>query len=178
MLRTLKMSNSSSGNGSPEPVQRRYRGMMRFMRMSCVELSLCSVSYHSIRRGGGELRLNANTSRDAQSVMSMDMTNVLPDLARPVNATSSRRGKQGSPNKEKRNSIGGSTRPEVMRFLLSINSSGLRLVSLPACEISAIIGSMLPEVIVVNCFHGLISGKIHQQHSSLRETRHRSGSVL
>ena len=87
--------------------------------------------------GDAALRLKVRTSLATQRVMSMDMTKVLPDLARPVKATSSRRGKQGSPKRVKRNSVGGSTRWEVIRFLLSINSSGLRPASTPACESSA-----------------------------------------
>ena len=79
-----------------------------------------------------DTRLKVRISRATQSVMRMDMTKVLPDLARPVNATSSRRGKHSSSKSEKRNSIGGSTLEEVMRFFSNSNSCGLSPEAEPA----------------------------------------------
>ena len=63
--------------------------------------------------------------------ISIDDTNVLPDLALPVIATSSRRGKHGLPNNRNRKSIFGSCLSGVMRYFSSFSISGLICASSP-----------------------------------------------
>ena len=65
------------------------------------------------------------------------MTNVLPDFALPVIATSSRRGKHGLSYSWNRNSIFGNSFSGVILNCSSNSICGLRAVSSPACSSSA-----------------------------------------
>ena len=100
--RTLNTSSMSMGNWSAGiPV----RGMIRLRRISCVDSSLCSVSYHSTCRGFCSIRSKESTLLRKHSAIRMLLANVLPLLALPDSPVSSPRAKQGLPCSRKRNSI-------------------------------------------------------------------------
>ena len=127
--RTLKMSNNFP---PPSAIL-----ITLFLRMSCVDSSLCSVSYHSSRSGDSGSRWNDSTSLTWQHAISIEVTNVLPDFALPVMATSSRRGKHGLPNSRNRKSIFGNSFSGVILNCSSNSICGLSAVSSPACSSSA-----------------------------------------
>ena len=113
-----------------------------FFRMSCVDSSLCSVSYQSTLSGSFAMRCSSRKQLSASvfgaasaampAAMSMLVTKVFPLLALPVMATSSLRGKQGLSNRRNRNSMGRSSVCEVILSCSSISVCGLSCVCSPA----------------------------------------------
>ena len=101
--RTLNTSICSIGNrSSGMPVS----GMIRCLRMSCVDSSLCSVSYHNTCSFFCSIRSTESNWLQKHSAIKILETNVLPLLALPDSPVSSPRAKQGLPDKRNRNSIG------------------------------------------------------------------------
>ena len=138
--RTLKMSNICMGKScSSMPLI----GMIRCLRMSWVDSSLCSVSYQSTRNFSVPMRSTDSTSSRKHNVIKILLIKVLPLLAFPEKATSSPLGKQGLWNSLNRNSIFWSSFSGVIRrfsrcvIIFSVSGERPALASSPTIWLKA-----------------------------------------
>ena len=110
-------------------------GRIRFFRMSCVDSSLCSVSYHITLSSPGSFRSRVSIWGEKHSVINTEHTKVFPLLAFPLTATSSPRAKHGFFSRN-RNSNCGNSLSGVILCASSLSNSRSCSGEMPARAIS------------------------------------------